>query len=44
MEYIETDDYISVQPKGPVVNARRCHTLWKREGWTLEKAKEIYGE
>lgn len=44
MEYIETEEYITVMPKGNVVNARQCHTLYKREGWTLENAKEFYGE
>lgn len=44
MEYIETDTYITVQPKGNVVNARQCHTLYKSEGWTLELAKKTYGE
>lgn len=43
MEYIETDEYIRVQPKGAIVNARQCHTLYKREGWTLDNAKEFYG-
>lgn len=44
MEYIETELYIRVQPKGNIVDARKCHTLWKSEGWTLENAKEVYGE
>lgn len=44
MEYIETDRYITVRPKGYIVDARKCHTLWKHDGWTLENAKEFYGE
>lgn len=44
MEYIETEDYITVRPKGFIVDARKCHTLYKREGWTLENAKQVYGE
>lgn len=44
MEYVETDTYITVQPKGNITNARQRHTLYKRDGWTLELAKETYGE
>lgn len=44
MEYIETENYITVQPSGYIVNARKCHTLYKSDGWTLELAKELYGE
>ena len=43
-EIYETDDHITVMPKGNVVNARQCHTLYKCEGWTLENAKKVYGE
>jgi len=44
MEYIETEEYITVRPKGYIVNARKCHTLYKRDGWTLKNAKAFYGE
>lgn len=44
MEYIETENYITVRPKGYIVNARACKTFWKSEGWTLENVKQLYGE
>lgn len=40
--FYETDDYISVQPVGFIVNARACKTFYKREGWTLENVKAFY--
>lgn len=42
-EVFETEDYIKVQPKGRIVNARACKTYWKREGWTLDNVKQFYG-
>lgn len=44
MEYIDCGEYIRVQPSGYIVNARKCHTLYKSEGWTIELAKQVYGE
>lgn len=40
----ETEEYISVQPKGYVVDARKCRTFYKREGWTMKNVMQFYGE
>lgn len=41
-EVFETEDYIKVQPKGRVVDARKCKTFWKREGWNMENVINFY--
>ena len=41
-EIYETDEHITVMPKGNIVNARACRTFYKREGWTLENVKAFY--
>ena len=40
----EFEDYFIVQPVGRVVNARECHTFWKRDGWTKAAILEWYGK
>ena len=41
-EFYEADDHITVMPKGNCVDARKCKTFWKSEGWTMKEVKKFY--